>query len=183
MNKHFILKAALILAPLLVATQVQANNITKSEYKAGKTRISAEYDKDKGACKSLVDNAKDVCIEEAKAKENIARAELEYNYTGKSSDWTKVLEVKAKSAYAVSKEKCDYRTGNEKTLCVDAAKAVETKALADVKMDKEITEARKESVADKMDADYKVALDKCNAMTGNAKVDCVAAAKVKYGKS
>lgn len=41
----------------------------------------------------------------ANAKEKVARAELEYSYTGKPGDQTKVLVAKAKSAYAVAKEK------------------------------------------------------------------------------
>jgi hypothetical protein len=39
----------------------------------------------------LKDNAKDVCIEEAKAMAKVALAELEYRYIGKSADQTKVL--------------------------------------------------------------------------------------------
>jgi hypothetical protein len=33
------------------------------------------------------------------------------------------------------------------------------------------------------DADYKVAIEKCDALAGDAKASCVAAAKAKFGKS
>ena len=62
------------------------------------------------------------------------------------------------------------------------AKAVETKALADAKMGKQIGEAKKDASEDKSDANYKVAIEKCDAMTGDAKTSCVAAAKTKFGK-
>ena len=62
------------------------------------------------------------------------------------------------------------------------AKAVEKKALADAKMGKEIGDAKKDAAVEKMDADYKVAIEKCDALSGDAKSSCVAAAKTKFGK-
>lgn len=176
-------KASLIVAALLSFSMTQAATLTKEEYKADKTRISADYKVDKKACDALKANAKDVCVQEAKAKESVAGAELEYSYTGKAADQTKLLEAKAKSAYAVSKEKCDDQEGNAKDVCVKEAKAAETKALADAKMAKQIGEAKKEASEDKSDANYKVAIEKCDAMTGDAKTSCVAAAKTKFGKN
>ena len=108
---------------------------------------------------------------------------MEYSYSGKPADQTKVLEAKAKSAYAVAKEKCDDKAGNDKKVCVQEAKAVETKALADAKMSKQIGEAKKDASEEKRDADYKVAVEKCDALAGDAKAACVAAAKTKFGKN
>ena len=183
MKNSFNFKASLIVAALLSFSVAQAANLTKAEYKAEKTRISAEYKADKKACDALKDNAKDVCVEEAKAKEKVALAEREFSYTGKAADQTKVLEAKAKSAYAVAKEKCDDQAGNAKDVCVKEAKAVEVKALADAKLGKEIGEAKKEASADKSDANYKVAIEKCDALAGAAKDGCVAAAKTQFGKN
>lgn len=52
---------------------------------------------DKAACAALNANAKDICVQEAKAKETIARGELESSYSGKAADQTKVLMAKAQS--------------------------------------------------------------------------------------
>lgn len=183
MNNYFDFKASLIVGAMLVLPIAQAATMTKADYKADKTRISADYKADKAACAALAGNAKDICVEEAKAKEKVARAELEYSYSGKAADQTKVLVVKAKSAYAVAKEKCDDQAGNAKDVCVKEAKAVEVKALADAKMGKKIGEAKKEASDDKMDANYKVAVEKCDALAGDAKTSCVAAAKAKFGKN
>lgn len=183
MNRIFNFKTSLIVAAMLALPVAQAATMTKDDYKAGKTRISAEYKADKAACAAMIANAKDICIEEAKAKEKVAYAELEYGYSGKAKDQTKLLEAKAKSAYAVAKEKCDDKAGNEKDVCVKEAKAMETKALADAKLGKEIGEAKKDAREDKHDADYKVAAEKCDAMAGDAKTSCMAAAKAKYGKN
>ena len=67
----------------------------------------------------------------AKAKEKVALAELEYGYTGKVGDHRKWAEVKAKSAYAVAKEKCDDLAGNPKDVCVKEAKSGLVKGNAD----------------------------------------------------
>lgn len=183
MKTSFNLKASLVVAALLSFSVAQAATISKAEYKADKTRISADYKADKAACAALAGNAKDICVEEAKAKEKVARAELEYSYSGKAADQTKVLMAKAKSAYAVAKEKCNDQAGNAKDVCVKEAKAVEVKALADAKLGKKIGEAKKEASDDKMDANYKVALEKCDALAGEAKTSCIAAAKAKFGKN
>ena len=181
MNKFKIL--ALLAASLLALPVAYAATMTKADYNAGKTRISADYKSDQAACASLTANAKDICVQEAKGKKKVALAELEYGYTGKAADRNKVLVAKAESAYAVAKEKCDDKSGNAKDVCVKEAKAIETKALADAKMGKEVGEAKKDAAADKLDADYKVAIEKCDALAGDAKGSCVAAAKAKFGKN
>ncbi|MEO8155371.1 MAG: hypothetical protein ABI605_20070 [Rhizobacter sp.] len=183
MNMRFNLKTSLVMAAMLALPVAHAANLPKAEYKAGKDRISADYKADKAACKSLAGNAKDICIEEAKGKEKIAKAELEYNYTGKASDQIKLQKGKAVAAYDIAKEKCDDKAGNDKDVCVKEAKAAKTKALADAKMGKEINAAKSEAAEDKRDANYKVAAEKCDALAGDAKTSCVSAAKAKYGKS
>jgi hypothetical protein len=183
MSNNTVIKLALLTAGLLALPIAQAAGMSKSDYQSGKTHIKAQYTSDKADCGSQAGNAKDICIEEAKAKEKVALAELEYGYSGKVSDRNEVLVTKAKTSYAVAKERCDDLTGNPKSVCVKEAKAVEIKALADAKLGKEIGEARKDAASDKRDADYKVMIQKCDALAGDAKSSCVANAKQTFGKS
>jgi hypothetical protein len=183
MNTLLAFKHSLLVAGVLALPLAQAATMAKADYKADKSRISADYKAAKAACASLTANAKDICIEEAKGKEKVARAELEYSYTGKAKDQNKVLVAKAESTYAVAKEKCDDLAGNPKDVCVKEAKAVEVKALADAKMGKQINAAKTEAIEDKRDANYKVATEKCEALAGDAKASCIAAAKAQFGKS
>ena len=183
MKQTLTFKTSCLVVALLAWPAVQAATLGRDDYKAGKTRISADYRSDKMACGALAGNAKDVCIEQAKAKEKIARAELEFSYTARASDQNKVLVVKAKTAYAVAKEQCDDQAGNARDLCVKEAKAVEVKALTDARMGEDIAEVRQDGAQDKRDADYKVALEKCDAMAGLAKTTCVTDAKAQFGKS
>ena len=185
MTHHFNLnfKSALVVAALLAMPLAQAANLSKDEYKAGKTRISADYKAAKAACASMTGNAKDICHEEAKAREKVALAENEYRYSGKATDERKVRTVMADTSYAVAKERCDDQTGNAKDVCVKQAKAVHIKALADVKLEKKVTQAEQDSMDAKRDADYKVAIEKCDAAAADVKASCIAAAKAKYGKT
>ena len=84
------MKTTVIKQPLLAlcvaltcAWAGQASAMTKDEYKAANDRISAEYKTDKDACASYSAHAKEVCLEQAKGKERVASAALDYNYTGK----------------------------------------------------------------------------------------------------
>lgn len=183
MNTTLTLKHSLIVAALFALPVAHAATMAKADYAAAKSRISADVKADKGACGSMTANAKDVCLEEAKAKEKVARAELEYGYTGNAKEQNKVLVAKAETAYAVAKEKCDDMKGNEKDVCVKQAKAVEVKALADAKMGKQVAEAKTDAVQDKRDADYKVAAEKCDGLAGDAKTACMADAKARFGKT
>lgn len=180
MNKIFKLKASLLIVAMLALSVAQAENISKDDYKAGKTRISADYQADKKACASLAANAKDICVEEAKARQKVARAELEFAYSGKTPDQIKIAVAMAESSYAVAKEKCDDLAGNAKDVCVKEAETIEIKALADAKMGKKIGEAMVDSAEVKTAANYRLAAEKCETLAGDAKASCVATAKAKF---
>ncbi len=183
MNNPPTLKISLLLAALFVLPVAHAQVMSKVDYKAAKERISATYKSDKSACASLAANAKDVCVEQARATEKVARADLEYSHTGKAADRNKARVAKAESTYAVAKERCDDLAGNPKDVCVKEAKAIEVSALADARMGKEIGEARRDAASDKLDAEYKVAIEKCDALAGDANASCVMAAKSSFGKT
>jgi len=183
MNKQLTFKLSLVMAGLLALPLAQAASMNKADYNAAKARFSADYKAEHSACASQTANAKDICVEEAGAKQKVALAELEYGYSGKPADQNKVKVAKAEAAYAVAKEKCDDRAGNAKDVCVQEAKAAEVKALADAKMGQQIGEAKVDASDAKRDADYKVAVEKCDAMAGDAKASCLSAAKVSFGKS
>jgi hypothetical protein len=104
-----------------------------AELKAGRDKIAADYKADKAACDAMKDNAKDVCNEEAKGKEKIAKAELDQKVRPSDSNARKVAEAKVEVAYDIAKEKCDDQKGDAKSACVKQAKAEESKGKADVK--------------------------------------------------
>ncbi len=65
---------------------------------------------------------------------------------------------------------------------MDKVDAEKIKALADAKMVKTEQKARADDADTRRDADYKVAVEKCDAMAGDAKSTCVNNAKTQFGK-
>jgi hypothetical protein len=57
---------------------------------------SADYKAAKAPCDAMKDNAKDVCVEEAKCKEKIAKVALELQRKPSDSEARKVVEAKSK---------------------------------------------------------------------------------------
>jgi hypothetical protein len=94
-------------------------NMSKADYNTAKSRIGAVYRAERSACDAQMANIKVVCIEQAGAKQTVARAELEYGY---SADQARLRVAKAEAAYAVAKEKCDDQAGNAKASCLSSAK-------------------------------------------------------------
>src|SRR3989338_4435242 len=130
MNKLHI-TAILAVTSLAFSTGALAQNMSKSEYKAAKESVSVEYKSAKANCGSFAANAKDVCMAEAKGKEKVAEAELEARYKPSRKADYKVTVAKAEAYYAVNKEKCDDKAGNDKDVCVKEAKAALVRAQSD----------------------------------------------------
>jgi len=167
---------------LTVPTFALAAGMTASEYSAAKDRASAEYKAAKAQCNSMSGNAKDICVAEAQAVEKKAKANAEAQYKNTDKARQDAVIAGAKADYDVAKEKCDDKKGNDKDVCVKEAKAAETKAIADAKATQKVAAVRQDAREDKMQADYKVAMEKCDALAGAAKDSCQTAAKAKYGK-
>ena len=177
------LKPIFICAAALVSTYSFAEAMTRSEFSAAKAVIKADYKIDKTACANSKGNAKDICKEEAKGKEKVALAELDFRRSGTDSDNNKIAVAKAHSVYAVAKEVCDDQSGEPKTLCRTEAKSTHTKALAEAKMVKKVGEAKVDEKQDVNKANYKVAIEKCESAGGDVKTACIASAKTKYNKN
>jgi hypothetical protein len=159
-----------------------ASTMTKEEYSAQKSRVEADYKNERKSCDGQSGNAKDICVEEAKGHQKVAMADLDYKKDPSAGNREKLAEAKADASYNVAKEKCDDLSGNPKDVCMKEAKAGRAKALADAKANKEVSQARNDAANDKRDAEYKVAVEKCDALAGQAKTSCVADAKARYGK-
>jgi len=203
MNNLNINVVALAVA-LAFSTGAMAEGLSKTEYKAAKEKISAEYKTDKASCASLSGNASDICKAEAKGKEKVAEAELKATYEPTQKHHYEARVAKAEADHDVAIEKCDDLAGNAKGVCVKEAKAAETTAKADAKAQmktseantkaaektadarsdasKTGTEARKDAAEDKSDAKYAVAKEKCDTYSGTAKDTCLSQAKAHFNK-
>jgi hypothetical protein len=188
-----------------VATLPARADISQADYKAGKDRIESSYKAAKIRCAPLNGNGKDICQAEAKGEYKVAKADLEAEYKATDKNRYDARLARADAAYEVAKERCDDKKGNDKDVCVKEAKATftqakadakankqvaqatdkaaETKLKADDKLDKKVSEARQDATESKVKAELKVALEKCDALSGDRKDACVADAKTKYPQS
>lgn len=194
MSKSKLMVALFAMAGLTMTAEAMAQGTTKATRDMAVTHASEQYKADKAACSALSGNAKDICIVEATGKEKVAKAEAAATYQNTPKARESARVARADATYAVSKEKCDDVAGNVKDVCVKEAKAALTRAKADAKVDRVATDskaqavektaaARKDANEDKRDADYKVAVEKCDVLAGASKDTCVRDAKSRYGKS
>jgi len=107
--------------------------ISGDQYKAEKDRIEADAKAAKANCKSLKDNAKDVCEAEAKGKEKLAKKELDLKKNPNDKNAQDLEKMKAEVAYEVAKEKCEDMKGADMASCKKNAKADKDRAMAAAK--------------------------------------------------
>jgi hypothetical protein len=107
--------------------------MSKKDSRDASNQISAEYQRAKTACGSTRNNARDICLQEAKGIYKIAQAELEYKDEPSPRHLRNVGIAQADSAFQVAKEKCDDSTGAAKSTCRAEAKAAHKAALVEVK--------------------------------------------------
>ena len=181
-----------------------ADTMTKAEYKDAKAKIEAIYKAELVPCDSLAGNPKKVCTVEAKGNKKTAMASLDANNEPSAKHQQKASDAKAEAAYDLAHQKCQEQTGNAKDVCIKEAKAAMVTAQADAKAlmktkeatkdanktmnkaenkaNEKVSEARSEAAADKSDAQYKVEKEKCDALAGAAKDNCMAQVKARFGK-
>ncbi len=187
--------AALILSMGLGVTTAFAapNMMSDGAYKSEKDRIKADHKMDSERCKGFSGNTKDICTAEADGKQKVALAELDARNKNTPQAHEDARIARADAAYAITKEHCDDMAGNKKDNCLQEAKAARDKAKADAKADRKsanaqnsanekIAEARKDAGETKREADYRVAVERCDSLAGERKDLCVKDAKARFGK-
>jgi len=180
-------------AAQMYAPKPASVSTAKDVYTEAKTNADAQYKIDKNSCSSLSGDSRDICLAAARGKEGIARAEAEATYerTPKAREDARIAHAQA--SYDVAVEKCDELAGNGKDVCVKQAKAELVKGKSDAKVDRvtadsnddaatKQAEARKEARAAERDAEFKVAMEKCDVLAGGAKDTCVDGARMRFGK-
>ena len=112
-----------------LAGGVYADDTSRAEKKAADARYDATVEKAKSdykaarqRCSTLAGNDKDVCMKEAKAADERARADAKARKESGEAG-AEAREEKREADYKVEKEKCDAMSGAAKDRCLDAAKA------------------------------------------------------------
>jgi hypothetical protein len=181
--KHLkLILSACALASVTLTSAGNAATMSRAEAREANNQISTQYQSAKTACGSTKNNIRDICLQEAKGNYKISKAELEYKDEPSPRHLRSVAVAKADSVFNVAKEKCDDSTGNTKAVCRTEARAAHKVALADAKMVKVVNDAKTDDDRVKRDGEYKVATEKCEALSGEPKATCISSAKARFSK-
>lgn len=106
-------------------------------------------------------------------------------YAGQlSKDEYKRAEERIAADFKAAKQACDSRSGNAKDICLAEAKGNEKVAKAElVARDKGTAKARQEAREARAEADYEVAKERCDDLSGNAKDVCRKDAQAAYTRA
>lgn len=167
--------------------------MSKDMHRAEMDAIASKYTADKAACASMAGNVKDICVEEAKGREKVSRAALEAKFNPNEKSTYNLSIARAEAAHEVAKEKCDDFSGNNRDICVLEAKGSYISASENARVQLEsaaakavaserMSDVRRDAASEKGDADYAIAKEKCDALAGDAKADCLKVAETKHVK-
>jgi hypothetical protein len=158
------------------------NPAAKLAYEQSRELAAANYKNARAQCDAVTGNPKDVCVAEAKAARVRMEEEARAKYEDTLKAYTRARTRIADANYDRDKTRCAGLAGNDKDVCQAQAKATLIAARADAKADQKTIEARNEARDDKLDAAWKVAMERCDAFAGAARDQCVSNAKVQFGR-
>lgn len=191
------MKQAIITVAMAMAfgagTAVAAGSaMSKEEHKAQEERIEADYKAAREQCDGMKDNAKDVCMAQAKGKHEVVKAQLEARRDPGPERDAQVRKKQAAADYNVAREKCDDLRRDARDACRKDAKATYEHAKGKAKMaqaagDRGLNsgrslEARQEARNASADAQYAAARERCETLSAQARDNCMNEVRRKYGK-
>lgn len=142
----------------------------------------AAYDTARARCDGVAGVPHEICVAEAKAARVRVEEEAEAAYRNTLAAYTQARMRIAAAYYDRDKARCGALAGNDRDVCLQQAKAYLVAARADARADRKTVEARLDARDEKIDAEYRVALQKCDAYAGAVKDQCVGTARAAYGK-
>jgi hypothetical protein len=134
----------ILLATAIVTTSAAAA-MTRDEYKAGKARITAEYEAERQKCGERIGNATDVCVALARGIRKASTAELEAAYKPGPHANYEAANARADAEYGIATKRCGYKEGEERKECLKDAKVAQQLAKNEAKAAR--AAARREAAA------------------------------------
>ena len=154
-------------------------NHDPATYKNVTQKAAADYKVATAKCTSLNGNAKEVCMEEARAARAHTEAEAIAQYNNTDKNRAKAYTAAADADYALAKAKCGDMSGAEKDSCLNNARSVHTAAIADAKAGRVVATtptdtATATTTTGTTTTDTKAAaVDKCAQVGGSSKTGCL----------
>lgn len=163
-------------------TAVADDKVADARYEAAVEHADADFKIANAKCDALEGNAEDVCKAEAKAAREAAEARAKAWHEGTPEAVAEARVDTADAELKAAKEKCDALSGNDKDVCVKKAELTHTQAVSAAEADEARVDATLDQQGEVLDAEYKLAMEKCESLGGDAEDSCEHGAKARYGK-
>ena len=128
--------AALIsLAALGIGASIDAPRslMAREDYDQARRAIEAQASAALVQCGPHEGRDKDICKAQARGQERVSKAELDARYRGTVAAEANARLARAKAQYDLARAKCAHRLGEEKFVCLKAARADKARALAEAR--------------------------------------------------
>jgi len=154
----------------------------KTVHQQAMAAAESTYDAAKLRCDALAGIPHEICVAEARAARVRVEEEAGAAYKNTLAAYIQARMRIASAYHERDKTRCSAAVGNDREVCLRQAKAILVASQADARADRKAIEARLDAHDVKLDAEYRVALQKCDAYAGDVKEGCVSTAKTAYGK-
>lgn len=183
MNHFFVKTAAFSVGLLCLSATAGAVPFSLSpEYEANMQRAEKEYVVARELCDVLKGHAQDVCIAEAKAERKKQEADAESAEKNTPEAKTNALISYADAELEVAETKCQAHKGNEQDICLKRAQLEYQQRVSVAKANQKVREAHQDALDEISEADYKLALEKCERLKGEEKKSCVKQVKQRFNQ-
>ena len=179
---HVTFLIAVAMAWTLPALAQQAGQDAKASYQYAMDTAEAAYDAAKSQCDAMAGVPHDICVANARAARIRIEEEATAAHKNTLAAYTQARMRIATAFHERDKTRCETLVGNEREVCLAQAKATLVTLQADARADRKAIEARLDANDAKIEAEYRVALQKCDAFAGAVKDGCVSTARTAYGK-
>jgi hypothetical protein len=115
--------------------------MSKSDYKAAKKRIAAEYETERQKCGVRYGTALDLCVAHAHGVRDVAMAELEAAYKPTARTDYDAAIARAKAGYADKRAECEELQPVAKKACIKDAQTVRDRAKAEAEATRKVARA------------------------------------------
>lgn len=181
-TSHALLLIGASVAWLGQAAAQQPGPDAKAIHQQAMEAAETTYDAAKARCDGIAGIPHEICVADARAARVRIEEEAGAAYKNTLAAYTQARMRIATAYYERDKTRCGAAVGNDREVCLRQAKATLVATQADARADRKAIEARLDAQDAKIDAEYRVALQKCDAFAGDVKEGCVSTARTAYGK-
>lgn len=155
-------------------------DVTDPSYENAKMAMESQYQADKLACDALKGKQKDVCNAKADGAVRVRQHELDAMLKGDVNSHVDAAKSKASAQYELDSAQCAGLADKSQSLCLEKAKNKLELGNADAIRREKTYDATIEARKKVQDANFELAMKKCESLADQQKLDCQVSAKATY---